>query len=183
MRAWIVLLALLSGLAGASTRTDIGGPFNLTDQDGQRVTQRSYEGRPALLYFGFTSCPDICPTDLAKMARIARAVEQERGIRLRPIFVTLDPERDTPQQLKGYVTHFDKDFVGLTGTPQEIASITDEYHVYYKKVPYGDKPGDYTVDHSTFLFLLGKDGGYLDHFGRGLKEEEIIQRVNARLAP
>ncbi|MGC4011410.1 MAG: SCO family protein [Pseudomonas sp.] len=183
MRLWILCLALLAGMASAATRTDVGGPFSLIDQDGQRVTERSYEGRPALLYFGFTSCPDICPTDLARMARIARAVEQEKGIKPRPIFVTLDPERDTPQQLKGYVGHFDAEFVGLTGTPQEIASMTDEYHVFYKKVPTGDKPGDYTVDHSTFLFLLDKDGGYLDHFGRGLKEEEIIQRVSAHLAP
>ncbi|MCP1626795.1 SCO family protein [Pseudomonas nitroreducens] len=180
---WILILALYAGVSVAATRSDVGGPFNLTNQDGQRVTQRDYEGRPALLYFGFTSCPDICPTDLAKMARIAHAVEEEKGIKPRPIFVTLDPERDTPQQLKGYVGHFDPEFVGLTGTPQEIIAITDEYHVFYKKVPYGDKPGDYTVDHSTFLFLLDKDGSYLDHFRRGMAEDEIIQRVGAKLTP
>lgn len=183
MKQWMLWLALFTGAVGATTHPDIGGPFSLTDQDGQRVTERNYAGRPALLYFGFTSCPDICPTDLAKMARIARAVEQQRGIKPRPIFVTLDPERDTPQQLKGYVTHFDPEFVGLTGTPQEIVSITDEYHVFYKKVPRSDTPGDYTVDHSTFLFLLGQDGAYLDHFGRGMKEADIIQRVTEKLSP
>ncbi|MDN6858924.1 SCO family protein [Pseudomonas sp. CAN2814] len=183
MRLWLIGLALCAALSVAATRSDVGGPFSLTDQDGRRVTQQDYAGRPALLYFGFTSCPDICPTDLAKMARIARAVEQEKGIKPRPIFVTLDPERDTPQQLKGYVGHFDPEFVGLTGTPQQIVAITDEYHVFYKKVPYGDKPGDYTVDHSTILFLLDRDGGYLDHFGRGLPEDEIIRRINSRLTP
>lgn len=180
---WLIAL-LLTAMAASTTgatRTDIGGPFQLTDQNGQRVTERSF-GEPALLYFGFMTCPAICPTDLAKMARISRQLQQQQGITVRPVFVTLDPERDTPKKLKTYVNYFASDFVGLTGSAQEIARITDAYHVYYKKVPTGDQPGQYMMDHSTLLFLLDSQGRYLKHFGRGLDEKEIEKQVVAALA-
>lgn len=175
-----LLLAATTLTATAATRTDIGGPFQLTNQNGQRVTERSF-GAPALLYFGFMTCPAICPTDLAKMARISRQLQQQQGITVRPIFVTIDPERDTPKKLKTYVNYFASDFVGLTGSAQEIARITDAYHVYYKKVPTGDQPGQYMMDHSTILFLLDSQGRYLKHFGRGLDEKEIEKQVVAAL--
>ena len=113
---WLAAL-LLSGLAAsatAATRTDIGGPFQLTNQNGQRVTERSF-GEPTLLYFGFMTCPAICPTDLAKMARISRQLQQQQGISVRPVFVTIDPERDTPKKLKEYVKKLCDNFGGLTG--------------------------------------------------------------------
>ncbi|MBZ9785603.1 SCO family protein [Pseudomonas sp. REP124] len=180
---WLIALLLTAMTAStlAATRTDIGGPFQLTNQNGQRVNERSF-GQPALLYFGFMTCPAICPTDLAKMARISRQLQQQQGISVRPIFVTIDPERDTPKKLKEYVNYFASDFVGLTGSAQEITRITDAYHVYYKKVPTGDKPGDYMMDHSTILFLLDSQGRYLKHFGRGLDEKEIEKQVVAALA-
>ncbi|MGL6245840.1 SCO family protein [Pseudomonas sp.] len=177
-------LLLLMGLAAnvtAATRTDIGGPFQLTNQNGQRVTERSF-GQPALLYFGFMTCPAICPTDLAKMARISRQLQQQQGITVRPIFVTIDPERDTPKKLKEYVSYFANDFVGLTGSAQDIVRITDAYHVYYKKVPSGDTPDQYMMDHSTILFLLDSQGRYLKHFGRGMDEKDIEKQVVAALA-
>jgi protein SCO1/2 len=180
---WLAAL-LLMGLAAnttAATRTDIGGPFQLTNQNGQRVTERSF-GEPALLYFGFMTCPAICPTDLAKMARISRQLQQQQGIKVRPVFVTIDPERDTPKKLKAYVNYFASDFVGLTGSAQDIARITDAYHVYYKKVPTGDQPGQYMMDHSTILFLLDSQGRYLKHFGRGMDEKEIEKQVVTALA-
>ena len=179
---WLAAL-LLSGLAAsatAATRTDIGGPFQLTNQNGQRVTERSF-GEPTLLYFGFMTCPAICTTDLAKMARVSRQLQQPQGISVRPVFVTIDPERDTPKKLKEYVKYFSDNFVGLTGSPQEITRITDAYHVYYKKVPSGDQPGQYMMDHSTNLFLLDAQGRYLKHFGRGLDEKEIEKQVVAAL--
>lgn len=180
---WLMALLLMGMADGAiaATRTDIGGPFQLTNQNGQQVTERSF-GEPALLYFGFMTCPAICPTDLAKMARISKQLQQQQGISVRPIFVTIDPERDTPKKLKTYVNYFASDFVGLTGSPEAIAKITDAYHVYYKKVPTGDKPGDYVMDHSTMLFLLDSQGRYLKHFGRGLDEKEIEKQVVAALA-
>ncbi|WP_219097335.1 SCO family protein [Pseudomonas sp. UMAB-40] len=176
-------LLLLMGLASdvtAAARTDIGGPFQLTNQNGQRVTERSF-GQPALLYFGFMTCPAICPTDLAKMARISRQLQKDKGITVRPVFVTIDPERDTPKKLKEYVGYFAKDFVGLTGSAQDIVRITDAYHVYYKKVPSGDKPDQYMMDHSTILFLLDSQGRYLKHFGRGMDEQDIEKQVVAAL--
>ena len=176
----LLLMGLASGVT-AATRTDIGGPFQLTDQNGQRVTERSF-GVPALLYFGFMTCPAICPTDLAKMARISRQLQQQQGITVRPIFVTIDPERDTPSKLKEYVSYFASGFVGLTGSAQEITRITDAFHVYYKKVPSGDKPDQYMMDHSTILFLLDSQGRYLMHFGRGLDEKEIEKQVVTALA-
>jgi len=180
---WLMalLMAATAVSSTAATRTDIGGPFQLTNQNGQRVTERSF-GEPALLYFGFMTCPAICPTDLAKMARISRQLQQQQGISVRPVFVTIDPERDTPKRLKDYVKYFASDFVGLTGSPQEITRITDAYHVYYKKVPTGDKPGEYMMDHSTILFLIDSQGRYLKHFGRGLDEKEIEKQVVTALA-
>ncbi|MGY2343369.1 SCO family protein [Pseudomonas sp. SDO5532_S415] len=180
---WLMalLLAAMAASTPAAPRNDIGGPFQLTNQNGQRVTERSF-GEPALLYFGFMTCPAICPTDLAKMARISRQLQQQQGITVRPIFVTIDPERDTPKKLKAYVNYFASDFVGLTGSAQEIARITDAYHVYYKKVPTGDQPGQYMMDHSTILFLLDSQGRYLKHFGRGLDEKDIEKQVVAALA-
>ncbi|MNQ64860.1 hypothetical protein D3C85_792990 [compost metagenome] len=180
---WLMalLLAAMAASSTAATRTDIGGPFQLTNQNGQRVTERSF-GEPALLYFGFMTCPAICPTDLAKMARISRQLQQQQGINVRPIFVTIDPERDTPKKLKTYVNYFASDFVGLTGSAQDIVRITDAYHVYYKKVPTGDKPDEYMMDHSTILFLIDSQGRYLKHFGRGLDEKEIEKQVVTALA-
>ncbi|MEX3777681.1 SCO family protein [Pseudomonas sp. MYb118] len=179
---WLItlLLAGLAATATAATRTDVGGPFQLTDQNGQRVNERSF-GQPALLYFGFMTCPAICPTDLAKMARISRQLKQQ-GINVRPVFVTIDPERDTPKKLKTYVNYFASDFVGLTGSPQEIVRITDAYHVYYKKVPSGDRPDQYMMDHSTILFLIDSQGRYLKHFGRGMDEKEIEKQVATALS-
>ncbi|MGE8190816.1 SCO family protein [Pseudomonas sp. NPDC086278] len=180
---WLVALLVL-GLAAsttAATRTDIGGPFQLTNQNGQRVTERSF-GEPVLLYFGFLTCPDICPTDLAKMARISRQLQQQQGLKVQPVFVTVDPERDTPEKLKTYVNYFASNFIGLTGSAQDIVRITDAYHVYYKKVPYGDKPGQYMMDHSTILFLLDSQGRYLKHFGRGADEKDIEKQVVTALA-
>lgn len=172
-------LMSLQSVAFAATRSDVGGPFELVDQNGAQVTQASFLGKPVLLYFGYATCPDVCPLDLAKMASIARRIHADTGVDVTPVFVTIDPERDTPEKLKRYVGFFGKDFVGLTGTPEQIAAIGDEYHVYYKKVPAAN--GGYMMDHSTMLFLLGADGGYLDHYGRALSVDEILARAVAKL--
>jgi len=183
MRAWLLLSALLlvtPALPAAEPRADIGGSYKLVDQHGHNVTQATYAGKPVLMYFGFSSCPDVCPTDLARIERIARRVQQGAGIAVTPIFVTVDPERDTPAKMKLYVSMFGKDFVGLTGTPAQIRDIATKYHVYYRKVPYGSN-GQYTMDHSTFLFLLDSRGRYVDHFGRAMDEKVVAQRIEADL--
>jgi len=176
MRRLAILLAALWLLpvSGHGTGPVVGGPFRLIDQDGHAVTQASFAGRPLLLYFGYTSCPDVCPVDLAKMVKIAAAVHQASGKDVTPVFVTIDPERDTPKRLQAYVRAFGKDVVGLTGTTTQIDAITDEYHVYFKKVPVD---GGYLMDHSTVLFLVGANGAYLDHYGRKLPEDDVVKRV------
>jgi len=168
--------ALTVASVPAPAEDGIGGPFKLTDQDGRSVTDRSYHGEPVLLYFGFTSCPDVCPTDLARIERIAQRVRKAGAPAPKPVFVSIDPERDTPAKMKAYVGAFGKDFAGLTGTPAQIAQIADRYDVYYKKVPYGHH-GQYMMDHSTFLFLLDAQGRYVDHFGRNVDEAQVAQRI------
>lgn len=175
MTRWLVL-GFLSAVASQAHAgpASVGGPFQLLDQDGHTVTDRSYRGRPLLMYFGYTSCPDVCPVDVAKIASIARSVRTQTGIDVTPVFVTVDPERDTPQRLKAYVRAFSPDAVGLTGSPAQIAAVTDAYHVYFRKVP---TEGGYLLDHSTVLYLIGPDGAFLDHYGRKLPEHEVAARV------
>jgi len=178
--AWLAI-GLCMPIAYASAADDIGGPFHLVDGQGKAVSDQTYHGRPVLLYFGFTSCPDVCPTDLARIERIARRVQQSGAPAPVPIFVSIDPERDTPARMKAYVGAFGKDFVGLTGTPAQVAQIADRYAVYYRKVPYGQH-GQYTMDHSTYLFLLDRNGRYVDHFGRSVDEAEVARSIVAELS-
>lgn len=158
-----------------------GGRFALTDQEGRAVTESILRGQPTLLYFGFTSCPDVCPTDLVKVASAVAAVKKRYGVAVRPVFITVDPERDRPKKVKAYVNAFSPDFIGLTGTPEQIADVARQYHVYYKKVPIGDK-GAYTMDHSTFVFLLDPQGRYVAHYGRKLTAAQISTAVGTALA-
>ncbi len=176
MRRLSILLAALCLVTSVihAANPAVGGPFRLTDQDGRAVTQASFAGRPLRTYFGYTSCPDVCPVDLAKIVKIADAVRQASGMTVTPVFVTIDPERDTPTRLQAYVRAFGKDVVGLTGTIAQIDVITNEYHVYFKKVPVD---GGYLMDHSTMLFLVGSNGAYLDHYGRKLPEDDVVKRV------
>jgi protein SCO1/2 len=143
-------------LKGAS----IGGPFTLTNQDGRRITERDFEGRYRLIYFGFTHCPDVCPTDLAVIGQALRRFEKHdpaRAARVAPIFVSVDPERDSPAVLKEYVSAFHPRLIGLTGTPQQVAAMTKSYGAYGLKDPAGPG-GGYNVNHSRLAQLIGPDG-------------------------
>lgn len=174
------LLMTLPMVSFAAT-ADIGGPFRLTDQDGRSVSQASYAGKPMLLYFGYTSCPDVCPVDMARIVRIAASLREKTGVAVTPVFVTIDPERDTPERMKAYVRAFGSEVVGLTGTRAQIDNVSAEYHVYARRIP---MDGDgYLMDHSTMLFLIGADGSYLDHYGRKATEQDIVDRAIASLKP
>jgi protein SCO1/2 len=144
-------------LAGAA----IGGPFSLIDQDGKPVTEANYAGRYRAIYFGYSFCPDVCPTTLLKLMQGTKAFAAKSPAlagKLVPIFITVDPDRDTPPILKQYVAAFGPGLVGLTGTPAEIARVAKEYGTYYKKQPVAAGASGYMMDHSSQVILFGPDG-------------------------
>ena len=143
-------------LEGAS----IGGPFTLTDQNGRRVSDTDFKGKYRLIYFGYTFCPDICPVDLQLIGRGLAAFEKSdpaRAARIQPIFITTDPERDTPQVMKEYVANFHPRLIGLTGKPNEIAAVAKRYGVYYSKRE-SEGSSDYLVDHVRVALLFDPQG-------------------------
>jgi protein SCO1/2 len=147
---------------GDSAAVQIGGPFDLVDQTGRRVTDRDLRGKPSLIAFGFTTCPDVCPTTLAHMTTWLKALGPA-GDRLNVVYVTVDPERDTPQQLRAYLSAFDPRIRGLTGSAPAIAQIAREYRVFAQKVPLAG--GGYTVDHSAVLYLMDARGRFVRPLG------------------
>lgn len=155
---------------------DIGGAFTLVDQDGETVTNETYAGQYRLIYFGFTSCPDICPTTLQIMTLV---MDSLGGVadEVVPMFVTLDPERDDPAKVAAYLENFDPRFVGLTGTPEQIAATAKTYRIYHAKVELPDSAIGYTIDHSSFIYLMGPDGRYLTHFTHDDDPETIAKKV------
>jgi protein SCO1/2 len=159
----------------------IGGPFTLIDQNGKPVTDAAFRGRWMLVYFGYTYCPDLCPTELQTVAAALDALGGQAA-QVVPIFITVDPERDTPEHLAEYVKLFDARLVGLTGTPEQIAAVAKAYRVYYAKVASRDS-APYLMDHSSFLYLMGPDGRFQTLFGQGTSAKDIAGAVRSRLAP
>lgn len=146
-----------SPLAGAT----IGGPFTLTDQDGHRVSDSDFAGKYRLIYFGYTFCPDVCPTDVNTLMRGFRKLEADRpdlAAKIQPIFITVDPARDTPPVLKQFVRAFHPKLIGLTGSEAEIAKVAKEYAIYYKKQPAPTGAAGYLMDHSRMATLYGPKG-------------------------
>ena len=192
MRRWLVaalaaVLALVVGVAGlwlatptAQTTTargtvPIGGSFSLLDQDGRRVSEQDFRGRFMLVYFGYTFCPDVCPLGLQTLMQALEDLPAELRARVVPVFVTVDPERDTVAVMKDYVASFGPDLVGLTGSPDEVAQALRAWRVYVSK---GEaKDGVYLVDHSTFTYLMGPDGAYVTHFGHDATPEAIARKT------
>ena len=140
----------------------VGGPFSLIDQDGRRVTEKDFLGKYMLVFFGYTYCPDICPTELQVMSAALDQMGPEAG-RIQPIFVSIDPARDTPEVLKAYVANFGPRLIGLTGSPEEVAAIAKAYRVYYAKAGNGSTATDYLMDHSSIIYLIGPDGRFVKH--------------------
>jgi protein SCO1/2 len=158
----------------------IGGPFSLVGADGKPVTDRNFRGRYMLIFFGFTHCPDICPAELQV---IAQALEQlgDKAKKVVPIFITLDPERDTPEAMANYVKSFGPNFVGLTGSPEAIAAAAQAYRVAYSKVENKDSAGDYSVDHSALAYLMDPEGRYVTHFSYGLSADQMAEKLEKLL--
>jgi len=169
----------LFGSFGTTTsgKALIGGPFTLTDQNGKRVTEKDFRGRYTLVFFGFTNCPDICPAGLQLIAAALDKVGAKAD-KVTPLFISVDPARDTPQKLAGYVKNFSDRLVGLTGTPEEIAAVARAYRVYYQKTPNESAPSDYGMDHSSIIYLMGPDGEYVTHFTPMTSLDEMVAKLN-----
>ena len=157
----IVVLWLLGGLRTVTAPASIGGPFKLTDQTGQVFTEKNLQGRPTLIFFGYTHCPDVCPTSLFEMSEVLRAMGKDAD-RVNAYFISVDPQRDTSAVMKDYLTSFDPHLKGLTGDPETVAKVLSEYRVYAKKIPLKD--GDYTMDHTALIYLMDRDGRFVAPF-------------------
>lgn len=158
----------------------IGGPFQLTDQDGNAVTEQTYKGKLMLIYFGFTYCPDACPTALGVMSAALDKLDVAAE-RVVPILITVDPERDTPEVLKDYVSNFHPRMVGLTGTKEEVAQAAKAYRVFYEKTPNESAPAEYGMNHTSIIYLMGPDGTYVAHFNPTTSVDAMSEKLNKLL--
>jgi protein SCO1/2 len=149
------------GASETQTKAAIGGPFALTDQNGNRRTDADFRGRYMLIFFGFTNCPDVCPTTLSILSETLNKLGPKAD-NVVPIFISVDPEHDTPEALRSYLASFGPRFVGLTGTPDEIAKAAKAYRVYYQKVPLDG--GGYTMNHSSVIYLMDRSGEFAGHY-------------------
>jgi len=165
----VLLFWALGGLKHVAAPAAIGGPFQLTDQSGQTVTEKNLEGHPTLIFFGFTHCPDVCPTSLFEISEVLRAMGKDAD-RVNAYFISVDPERDTASAMKDYLSSFDPHLKGLTGNPQQVAKVISDYRVYAKKVPLKD--GDYTMDHTALIYLMDRDGKFVSPFNLNRKPED-----------
>jgi len=179
-----VATALVLGqplVCAANSPVTIGGLFTLTSPDGTTVTDQTYRGKWLLVYFGFTSCPDSCPTALLEISAALEKLGPDAD-KLQPLFITVDPQRDTPAVMGNYTQSFDPRIVGLTGTPQQIAAVAQEYGAYYEPRKSGPGAGDYVMDHSTYLYLMDAEGKFLRGFEADTPGERIAEVVRGAMA-
>lgn len=185
-----LVVAMLGGLGGfvllngpahqaqcsqsAVSGGDIGGPFELISQTGETVTETDVITEPTLVYFGYTFCPDVCPLDAARNAQ-AIDILSERGVSATPVFITIDPERDTPEVLAEFSDVMHPKMIGLTGSPAQVKAASQAYRTYYKRQP-GDEDY-YLVDHSTFTYLVMPDRGFVEFFRREHTAEQMAETV------
>ena len=165
----LVMLWAMGGVRGVTAPAAIGGPFQLTDQSGATVTEKNLQGKPSIIFFGFTHCPDVCPTALFEISEIMRAMGKDAD-RVNAYFISVDPERDNAAAMKDYLSSFDPHLKGLTGDPEAVAKVLSAYRVYAKKVPLKD--GDYTMDHTALTYLMDRDGHFVAPFNLNRKPEE-----------
>jgi protein SCO1 len=173
--AWQRYGAINTGQSTSTGVAAIGGPFTLTDQTGKAVTDQTYKGKWLLVFFGFTFCPDVCPTTLNQVAQVMDRLGPLAS-QVQPLFITIDPARDTPAVLAQYTAAFDPRIVGLTGTPEEIAAAAKAYRVYYAKV---DQGSDYTMDHSAILYVMRPDGRYEAFFSADAKADDMTAKLKS----
>ena len=155
----------------------IGGPFTLVDHEGRPLTEDYFKGRFMLVYFGYTFCPDVCPTALTDMGD-ALGILGQAADKVTPVFITVDPDRDTPEHMKEYLKFFHPRMVGLTGTSEQTAAVLKAYKVHAAKAPVeGGDAGDYPVNHTSIIYLMGPDGAYMAHFSHGAGAEDMAKGI------
>jgi len=190
MRALPLLLLCISAIATvafwqqsssghAYGKANIGGGFQLVDTTGHQTMEADFRGRMMLVYMGYSYCPDVCPMTLSTMSETLKLLGPDAN-KVAAIFITLDPERDTPQVLHTYLAHFDKRIIGLTGSKEAIKSAAEAYKAYYAKSS-PPNTGSYLVDHSGFLYLMDKEGKYVTHFGPDVKAEDVATAIRKLL--
>lgn len=154
--------------------------FELTDHRGMVQTQRDFSGRWMLIFFGFTNCPDICPTTLSEVAAVMEGLRGEAE-KVQPIFITIDPERDSPMVLSQYVEQFEAGIIGLTGTANQMAAISDSFPIFFERNEEASAPGGYTMSHTSNLFLFDPQAGYSTSWPYGTSAEEILADLQERI--
>lgn len=158
----------------------VGGPFVLTDQDGNSFSDKDLLGKYSLIYFGFSRCPDICPDELDKMSQMLNVINKDEQVVV-PVFISCDPFRDTPEVLKDYLAEFHPDIIGLTGSYDDIKAICKAYRVYFSLPPNLKPEQDYLVDHSIFFYFMDPEGKYLDVFGRQYEADTAVEKMREHM--
>lgn len=191
-RLWIAVALIGVGMSGAyvwnaarkpdpaaSYAAAFGGPFTSTDATGKPFSSGQLDGRPYAIFFGFTRCPDVCPTALARMAQLRKQLARD-GDKFAIVFVSVDPARDTPAELANYLTLFDTPIIGLSGTTAQTAQAVKAFHVFYQKVPTG--PGDYTIDHTATVFLMGRSGEFVGTISHDEGQDAALAKLRRLIA-
>ena len=160
----------------------MGGPYTLVNQDGETITEQSFDGTYRLMFFGFTHCPDFCPTKLYHISQMLDRLPPEKVANITPIFVTIAPARDTAPILKDYLTGFDPRFTGLTGSDEQIAAVAKAFRVYYQKVQ-SDDPEYYSMDHSTFTYIMGPENNFIDVISYDTPIDVMVEKVDGYVTP
>jgi protein SCO1 len=196
-RPWLIMgfgLALAAGIAtqffqpspppsiSTAGEAQIGGPFELTDQNGQRRTAADFLGGYMLVYFGYSFCPDVCPTDLAALSTALAQLNAADADKVQPIFITIDPQRDTAAALKPFAANFHPRLVALTGSEAQIETVKKAYHVFAQKNIDAADPQNYLVDHTALLYLMGPDGKYVAHLAGGSRPDAIAAWLKQKLS-
>lgn len=169
-------IVMLVQTSGPPPRAQVGGPFTLVDEAGKQVTNADFKGRYMLLFFGFTNCPDVCPMTLQRIADALDAAPELKD-KVTPVLITVDPARDTPEKMKEYVGYFGPTFRGLTGSPEQIASVLKVFGVYAKKVELKDSALGYTMDHSSFIYLFDRNGDFATLFDPTMESDAMAAKL------
>jgi protein SCO1/2 len=183
---WACVLIAFTGLGylviqmpfplGSTKSSSVGGPFDMVDQNGQPVSEKTYLGRPMALFFGFTYCPDICPTTLARLSALLGKLPPDTANKIQVILVSVDPERDTPEALKAYLSAFDERFIGLTGTAKQLSQFAKSYRAFYEKV--SDATGGYTMNHSAGVYLFDASGNFFGILSSDTDDAAAVSKLS-----